>query len=186
MKSRFASHRPAGEQGFTLVEVLVMMAVMLISLAGLAVVATILNRSAGQFKTSDQGDDAIAFDISEVRRINNRYTCKDVNTTTGPCSILDGDPSQDDYFPTTPEGQENFRNRCDYNDGDLSIDLVTDLAAQIPSNSDASSALNEQGVQRILITNDQGNAHRYSVTYSRSGTILRILTLVPAAASWCP
>ena len=186
MKSPYAIHSPDGEQGFTLVEVLVMMAVLLISLAGLAVVSTILNRNAGQFQTSDQGDDAIAFDISEVRRINNRYTCRDVTTNRGPCSILNVDPSQNDYFPTTSEGQENFRNRCDYDDGDLSIDLVSDLAAQIPSNSDASSALNEQGVQRTLITNDQGNAHRYSVSYSRDGTLLRILSLVPTAASWCP
>lgn len=186
MKSPYAIHSSTGEQGFTLVEVLVMMAVLLISLAGLAVVSTILNRNAGQFQTSDQGDDAIAFDISEVRRINNRYTCRDVNSTTGSCSILAADPSQNDYFPTSAQGQVNFRNRCNYNDGDLSIDLVNDLAGQIPSNSAASSALNEQAVQRTLITNDQGNAHRYSVTYSRGGTILRILSLVPTAASWCP
>lgn len=170
-------------QGFTLVEALTMMVVLLISLAGLAAVFSIVSQNAGQFQSADQEDDAVAFDLSEVLRINSRYTCRDVTTTTASCTISSTDLSQNDYFPTTTAGQTNFRNRCTYQN---SLDLVTDLAAQIPASSQASSALTAAGVTRTLITNDQGNAHRYTVTYSRGGTIQRIITLVPTAASWCP
>lgn len=170
-------------QGFTLVEALTMMVILLISLAGLAAVFSIVSRNAGQFQSADQEDDAVAFDISEILRINSRYTCKDVITTTGSCSISNSDLTQNDYFPSNADGQTNFRNRCTYQN---SLDLVTDLAAQIPSSSQASAALTAAGVTRNLITNDQGNAHRYTVTYSRGGTIQRIITLVPTAASWCP
>lgn len=171
-------------EGFTLVEVLVMMIVLLIFLAGVAALFSIITRNTGQFKTGDNEDDAIAFDLSEVQRINNRYTCKDVTTTTGACSISSSDLNQNDYFPTTPAAQTNFEDRCRYNPP--SFDLVTDLAALIPANSQASADLAAAGVTRNLITNDQGNAHRYTVTYSSNGTILRILTLVPSAAFWCP
>lgn len=179
---REKAHPP--HQGFTLVEVLVMLIVLATFLAGVATLFSIITRNTGQFQSGDQEDDAVAFDLSEVQRINNRYTCRDVTTTTGPCSISSTDLSQEDYFPTTAAGQTNFRNRCAYNP--QSFDLVTDLAALIPDNSQASAGLTAAGVTRNLITNDQGNAHRYTVSYSRDGTILRIITLVPSAAFWCP
>jgi len=176
-------HQRPCQHGFTLVEALIMMVVLLISLAGVAAIFTIISRNTGEFQSADQEDGAVAFDISEILRINSRYTCKDVNSATASCTISSTDLSQNDYFPTTTDGQTNFRDRCTYQN---SLDLVTDLAAQIPASSQASSALTAAGVTRTLITNDQGNAHRYTVTYSRGGTIQRIITLVPTAASWCP
>lgn len=173
----------AAQDGFTLVEILVMVVILTTGLIGIATVSSIANRTQNDtFRQGNYGN-AIASDIAEIERINDRYTCGSVTTTASSCTISSGDLTQTNYYPGNAAGQTNFRNRC----STLStFALVTDLASQIPANSSASSALTSAGVTRSITTNDQGGVHRYSVSYYFGGSTVRTISLVPTAAAWCP
>lgn len=171
-------------QGFTLVEVLVVVVALAAGLAGIASLVAIGGRNQQALNTRNNQADAIAADIAEVRRINDRYTCKDLTAATGGnCLINTTDPSQNDYYPTTANGRTNFDARCNYTGA---TDLVTPLAALIPTNSNTSAALTAAGVTRTIDTANQGNAHRYTVTYTAGGQTLATATYVPTTAAWCP
>jgi type II secretory pathway pseudopilin PulG len=179
-----SQRRPLALEGFTLVEVLVVVVALAAGLAGIASLVAIGGRNQQALNTSNKRADAIAADIAEVRRINDRYTCAGLTAASGGnCVISTNDPSQDDYYPTTVNGRTNFDARCNY---EGATDLVTPLAALIPTNSNASAALTATGVTRTIDTANQGSAHRYTVTYTAGGQTLATATYVPTAAAWCP
>lgn len=170
--------------GFTLTEVLVMAFVLMVGTAAVATLTGIIGRNQIELNTANRTADAISADIAEVRRMNDRFTCAGLTTSSGGnCVISTSDPDQDGYYPSNVDGQANFRNRCTYQGG---AELVTPLAALIPANSSASAALTAAGVTRTIDTANQGNAHLYSVTYSAGGNTIATLTLVPTTAAWCP
>jgi prepilin-type N-terminal cleavage/methylation domain-containing protein len=174
----------AAQQGFTLVEILLAVIVLTTGLVGIASLSTIANRNQSTSLGEATRVNAIASDIAEIRRINDRYTCGSVTTTTASCTISSSDLSQGGYYPSDANGKTNFSNRCAYTPS--TFDLVTDLASAIPTSSSASSALSSAGVTRTIATNDQAGIHRYTVSYTFGGNTVRTLTLVPTAAEWCP
>lgn len=179
-----SQRRPLALEGFTLVEVLVVVVALAAGLAGIASLVAIGGRNQQALNTSNKRADAIAADIAEVRRINDRYTCAGLTAASGGnCVISTNDPSQNDYYPTTANGRTNFDARCNYAGA---TDLVTPLAALIPTNSNASAALTATGVTRTIDTANQGSAHRYTVTYTAGGQTLATATYVPTTAAWCP
>ena len=170
--------------GFSLVEVLLVVVVLAVGVTGIASLTGIGARNQNQLNTTNQRADAIAADIAEVRRINDRYTCAGLTAASGgTCAISTTDPDQDGYYPENANGRTNFANRCNYEGG---VDLVTELAGLIPANSSASAALTAAGVTRTIDTANQGDAHRYTVTYTAGGNTIATLTLVPTSAAWCP
>jgi len=177
--------RSAGQEGFTLVETVLVVIVLTIGLTGIANLTSLANRKQREANSNSSAANAIASDIAEIRRINDRYTCGSVTTTTASCTISSSDLSQNGYYPTSTAGQTNFNNRCTYNPS--TFDLVTDLATAIPTSSSASSAaLTAAGVTRTITTNAQAGMHLYTVSYSYGGSTVRTLSLVPTAAAWCP
>jgi prepilin-type N-terminal cleavage/methylation domain-containing protein len=171
-------------QGFTLVEVLVAVVTVAIGVTGLATLTNITSSSQVALKSANSRADAVAADIAELQRINNRYTCAGLTAASGGNCVIDtDDPTQDDYYPTSTNGRSNFDARCNY---EGATDLVTPLAGLIPANSSASTRLADSGVTRSIDTANQGNAHRYTVTYTAGGQTLATLTFVPTAAAWCP
>jgi Tfp pilus assembly protein PilV len=173
----------AAQDGFTLVEILVMVVVLTTGLVGIATISSIANRSQSNTFQASNYNNAIASDIAEIERINDRYTCGSVTATAVSCTISSSDLTQSGYYPSVAAGQTNFRNRCSTVS---TFALVTDLASQIPANSSASSALTSASVTRSITTNSQDGVHRYSVSYSFGGSTVRTITLVPTAAAWCP
>lgn len=170
--------------GFSLVEVLLVVVVLAVGVTGIASLTGIGGRNQNQLNTTNQRADAIAADIAEVRRINDRYTCAGLTAASGgTCAISTTDPNQNGYYPANANGRTNFANRCNYVGG---VDLVTELAGLIPANSSASAALTAAGVTRTIDTANQGNAHRYTVAYTAGGNTIATLTLVPTTAAWCP
>jgi prepilin-type N-terminal cleavage/methylation domain-containing protein len=171
-------------KGFTLVEVLVAVMAVAIGVTGLATLTNITSSSQVALNSANSRADAVAADIAELQRINNRYTCAGLTAASGGnCLISTTDPTQDDFYPTSANGRTNFDARCNY---EGATDLVTPLAALIPPNSEASDELSNAGVTRTIDTANQGNAHRYTVTYTAGGQTLATLTLVPTTAAWCP
>jgi type II secretory pathway pseudopilin PulG len=175
------TRRSAGQEGFTLVEILLVAIVLSTGLVGIASLSTIANRNQSNSLSEATRVNAIASDIAAIQRINDRYTCGSVTTTTGSCAISSSDLSQSGYFPSNANGQTNFKNRCAYTPSNF--DLVTDLASNIPA---LPAALTSAGVTRSIATNVQAGIHRYTVTYAFGGNTVRTLTLVPTAAQWCP
>jgi prepilin-type N-terminal cleavage/methylation domain-containing protein len=174
----FTAHRANPRAGFTLVEVLVAIVVVAIGVTGLATLTNITSSSQVALKSANSRGDAVAADIAEIQRINDRFTC-----ASGTCLISSSDVSQNGYFPSSQNAQTTFRDRCAYRSN---LDLVTTLAGLIPANSSASAALTASGVTRAVTVADQGQAHRYTVTYTAGGSTLATLTLVPTTAAWCP
>lgn len=165
-------------QGFTLAEVLVAVVVVAIGVTGLVTITNTTSSSQVALKSAEGRADAVAADIAELQRINDRFTC-----ASGTCLISGSDVNQNGYFPSGSSAQTSFKGRCAYQSNS---DLVTPLAALIPTNSNASSALSASGVTRSIDTANQGNAHLYTVTYAAGGQTLATRTLVPTTAAWCP
>jgi len=172
-------------QGFTLVEVLVAVLAVAIGVTGLVTLTNITSSSQLALNTENRRADAIAADIAEVQRINDRYTCAGLTAASGGnCAVSANDVREDGYYPSNSNGQTNFRDRCDF--AGSGADLVSGIATIIPTNSNASAALSASGVTRTIDTANQGQAHRYTVAYTAGGQTLATLTLVPTTAAWCP
>lgn len=170
------------EGAFSLVEMVIAAALMVIATIG---TVALFNYSISQNSSSrsqQEEQSAISEDLASIQVANDRYNCNDVdNTESLSCSVSASDPGEDSYYAAGPAPSSSFNDAC--LDGSL-IDTLLTAIDDIP----APSAFGGLGISRSVAKtpSSDGAYHRYTVTWSRSGTRLRQITLVPTVAGWCP
>jgi prepilin-type N-terminal cleavage/methylation domain-containing protein len=183
-----SDQRFIGVRGFSLVEILVSIAILGVLGAGVTIIFTGGNTALIGTRSTNQLEEAVDQDLARIKDIAFRMTCCSGSCTTesgrtSPCSI---DPSTNTFYPP---GKQNyyfpdstldvgetainaFTAKC--NNGTLVTDLISLIGnANLPS-----------GISRQFITSDAAS-HRLTVTYS-GATTSRSYTLVPTLAAWCP
>lgn len=177
--------------GFSLVELLVAVVVMLMSSIGGTTVFTQAIRQLEQMRGTVQQQAAINSDLAAILELNDRYSC-----FSGICTVdLAEDPAivpppdQDQYAPADPDNRSHsptFRALC--NRG-LVDTLITRIESLPPLADDTiqrtvvvdSSSLDQAG-QRASIP-----PHRYRVEWRNADDrLLRQVQLIPTVAAWCP
>ncbi len=188
--------RSRGAGGFSLVELMVASVLLVVALTGTSVLFVESNRSSAAAETRYRQQALVDTDLARVRRLNDRYTC-----SSGSCTSLGSlELGKNDFFPpptsTAANGNSSagqlFEALC--NSTSLITQLVTDIggppAALTTAGVTYSVDSANQGQQTVseFGTNVVRNLHRYTITYrnSRSGELLRRVTLVPTTVAWCP
>ena len=176
------------ESAFSLVEVLVSIAIIGVLGAGVASILTGGNIALLRTRSANQLEEAVDKDLARIKDIGFRMTCCSgtCTTETGRTSPCSTDPltstfynpgRQNYYFPssaldTNSTAITSFSNKCD--DGTLITELVTLIgAANLPG-----------GVTRQFNTT-QAASHRLTVSYIGTNQS-RSYTVVPTLAAWCP
>jgi hypothetical protein len=178
------------------VELMVSSVLLVLALTGTSVLFVESNRSSAATDTRYRQQALVDTDLARVRRLNDRYTC-----SSGTCTSLGAvELGKNDFFPppvsTAANGNSvagsSFEALCN------STSLITQLVANIGATP---AALTTAGIAYSIDTANQGqqsvsefgttvvrNLHRYTITYtnSRSGELLRRVTLVPTTVAWCP
>lgn len=171
------------EAGFSLVEVIVGGAVIAIALAGIATLPMVIGRNTVSSQTQFQQHSGIDADIAEMKRLAHVYTyCLDTGTNTGSTTTTScngvNPGNQDFYFPpaSNPSQITAFSTAC--TGGSLTSSLRTAMTG---------AASPGGGVTRT-VSDDDASRHRVRITYTSTsgGTTLRVVTLVPTVAAWCP
>ena len=160
---------------------------LVLALTGTSVLFVESNRSSAAASLRYRQQSLVDTDLARVRRLNDRYTC-----SSGTCTSLGtAELGKNDFFPaptsTAADGNSAagnaFEALCNYTDPDKT--LITQLVADIGI---APSPLTAAGITYSIDTANQGQLHRYTITYtnSSSGELLRRVTLVPTTVAWCP
>ncbi|MFM7086071.1 MAG: type II secretion system protein J [Cyanobium sp.] len=190
--------------GFTLLEVVVGVALLAGVAAGSAVLISVANRMLGTSTTHNNAQAAIDSDISRARKLAEDYTCcpgsctTNATTiaaarTTGRCAPNAQVNDSTYYFPqletTTYPDVTGFTNACA--NGTLVGSATSGLIKEI--SDQGSSALGDAGITRTVAVDDSTDptAHRIRITYTGSSSggttgINRVVKLVPTVAAWCP
>lgn len=176
--SRAGSGRwPVAADGFSLVEVMLAAALMVIVAVGTAVLFTLSNRQTLESRIRQGEQAAISNDLATIQRLNDRYSC-----ASGSCAIAASDPGENDYYPGTTATRASVDAQC--SSGALIDNLITAInAAATPA------SFSNLGIRRrpASANSDDPATNRYMVTWSSSdGRQLRQVTLVPTMAGWCP
>jgi prepilin-type N-terminal cleavage/methylation domain-containing protein len=176
--------------GFSLIEVLVSIAIIGVLVAGVASIFFGGNSALLRTRAANQLEEAVDQDLARIKDIAFRMTCCSGTCTTesglaSPCSI---DPlsspltfyapgKQNYYFPdpvldTTSSAITSFTNKC--NSGGLTSELIALIGeGSLPG-----------GVSREFNTT-QAASHRLTVSYIGGGQS-RSYTVVPTVSAWCP
>lgn len=174
--------------GFTLIEILVGVALLLLVASGSAMLISVANQMLGTSTSQNNAQAAIDSDISRVRRLSEDYTCCPGSCTADPATIAAARTggkcagnSNDStyYFPQQVADVTSFAAAC--NAGTVSTNLITAIQA----------LASLSGITRTVATDDSSDptTHRIRITYSGTGGnagINRVVKLVPTAAAWCP
>lgn len=179
-----------GARGFSLVEVLVSIAILGLLGAGVATILAGGNTAFIRTRSTNQLEEAVDQDLARIKDISFRMTCCSGSCTTesgrtSPSSIDPSPPGntyyrpgkQNYYFPDSTldviETAINaFTAKC--NNGTLVTDLVSLIGnANLPP-----------GISRQFDTSE-AESHRLTVIYSGT-TTSRSYTLVSTLAAWCP
>lgn len=175
-------------KGFSLVEVLVSIAILGVLGAGVATILGGGNTALIGTRGINQLEEAVDQDLARIKDIAFRMTCCSGTCTTeaglsSPCSIDTATETyyppgkQNYYFPdsildTSETAIDAFEAKC--NNGTLVTELVSLIGTtNLPL-----------GVSRQFDTTHAAS-HRLTVTYSGTNTS-RSYTLVPTLAAWCP
>ena len=168
---------PAAADGFSLVEVMLAAALMVIVAVGTTVLFTLSNSQTLQSRARQGEQAAISDDLATIQRLNDRYSC-----ASGSCAIAASDPGENDYYPDTAADRATVDAQC--NSGALIDNLITAIkSAATPA------SFGNLGIRRrpASASSDDPATNRYTVTWSSSdGRQLRQVTLVPTMAGWCP
>lgn len=174
--------------GFTMVEILIGVVLLLLAASGSAVLITVANRLLGTSTSQSNAQAAIDSDISRARRLAEDYTCcpgsctADAATITaarasGKCAGTANDSTY--YFPQQSNDVTGFDGVCA--NGTLTANLITAIQAQ--------GTLSD--ISRTVTVDDASDptSHRIRITYSGTNGnagITRVVKLVPTVAAWCP
>ncbi|MFM7311794.1 MAG: type II secretion system protein J [Cyanobium sp.] len=180
--------RPAVAAGFTLLEVVVGIALLALVASGSTLLISVANRMLGTSTTQNNAQAAIDSDISRARKLAEDYTCcpgscsADAATlsaarSSGRCLGNANDSTY--YFPQQSGDVDAFTTSC--SNGTITANLITALQG-LGTLAD---------VSRTVAADDSADptSHRIRITYSGTGSnagITRVVKLVPTVAGWCP
>lgn len=190
---------PRPRRGFTLVEILIAAAVMMLSTIGSAVLFNMATRQGLSSDLRLQEQLAISRDLATILDLNERYNCD--LSGCGIAPDLESPPDQDDYAPADadailpgvlPAGS-SFRSLCESG-------LLSNLISALQSTGDihpearpGEIRLAGTAVRRTVSRLDLNEAqqslppHRYRVDWrDGDGRLLRQVQLIPTIAAWCP
>ena len=171
-------------QGFTLVEIIVSMAIFAIAVMTAASIFGGTSKMIRSSQTNNEVARLVDEDLAYVIQSNERLTC-----TTGACALNTSDTNRNSYFPDVPtsgaptSAQQNnidyFVTTC------TSTDTATGFAAILNNLLAAPSDLR---ISRTITPAPLNNpSHLFTVTYtSNTGQFLRQHHLIPTTVSWCP
>ena len=181
-------HPSQAEAGFSLVEMIVAVALLVVASVGSLVVFNIATRQNNQSRDKQEEQSAISADLATIQSMNDRYSCSDSGAETLACTVSDSDPGENDYYAgvSAPSAASNLVDEaCD--DGSL-IDALVEEVDEL----EAPAAFERLGINRNVeatpTEDDDRSPLRYTVTWSKNSgqTQLRQITLVPTVANWCP
>lgn len=185
----FIPSRRSERAGFTLIEVVVGVALLAIVASGSAMLITVANSMLSISTSQNNTQAAIDSDISRARKLAEDYTCCPGSCTADAATIAAARSSgkcignandSTYYFPQQSADVATFTATCV--NGTLVNNLITAIQA----------LGNVSGVARTLAIDDSSDptTHRLRITYSGSNlsnaSIIRVVKLVPTAAAWCP
>ena len=187
-KPRHQARENSASAGFSIVEAVIMAALLSIGAITSLTLFTFTSRQQRQTGEIQQVQEAVAGDIASIERFNERIVC---TGTDGACTVSNSDPgesgySRSDYLPGATINL--FRDRCR---GVNDQTLGTVAAALLPNSVPVPSSFSTLGITRLATASGVTSAgdspnHQYTITWSRNGARVRQLTLVPRVAAWCP
>lgn len=165
--------------GFSLVEVVLAAALMVIAAVGSAVLFSFSSQQTLSSRSKQEQQSAISDDLAVIQRLNDHYNCTNGGAA---CAVAPNDPGENGYYPTGPNINTTFDDLC--RKGGLIANLITAINAQaVPT------AFTRLGISRQnpVIDSSDLSSHRYSITWvDGSNRKLRQTTLAPTVANWCP
>lgn len=200
--------RPSLPSGFTLIELMVAIAVTAIVVSGTALTWLTATRSSRKGGIDVQLDGLIDEDIARIQDLSNRFTCCPGTCTSDPdaiaAAVTAGDCStsaaqnEDYYAPrqtnsaTDRVAMRNFRALCRNPGGpaDAFIAEINNTDRGVPSVPSHQSPLSLRRTEGPSISDAASNRIRiqYEGTDLTSGNVLvrRVVELIPRVANWCP
>lgn len=185
--SRFLiPHSAAREAGFSLVELLVAAMVMLISSMGGTYLFNQATHQANAISRRLQQQFAVSNDLATILDLNDRYSCADLPTED--CSPRAEPPDQNQYVPNTFNAELNDPNLSKPNFSQLcERGLANDLVKEIQEETLPPGVARHTAILDSVDANGKSvPPHRYRVSWSADGRVLRQVQLVPTVAAWCP
>jgi type II secretory pathway pseudopilin PulG len=173
--------------GFTIVELLMAIVIVVIAILGSAVTFNFAVKSTTQSADKVKIDSLIESDLAKLNAASVNYTyCTGQYTWDGRLCGSASPGQQNYYFPpvtTSSSDADAVAFDSDCKSGAMTADLITAI-----NGGDASlgfsAAAGGLGLSRVAQA--EGSAHRIKVTYSLNSNVYRELALIPLAAGWCP
>lgn len=180
--------RPAtrSNSGFSIVEIIVSVAILMAAVTGSMILFNLTNRNAQLAGQRQDELAAVSEDMAQILRVNDQFVCTSgtaCGCLGGSCASASTYPGENNYIPdnyvTTKSLSDGITSICSAGFGSRVASTINQLG--LPSKAQS------LGVTRSATANTSGSPHLYTVTWSSSrGTQLRQVTLFPTVAAWCP
>lgn len=184
IRPQISAQLALSNQGFTLVEIIVSMAIFAIAVMTAASIFGGTSKMIRSSQTNNELARLVDEDLAYVMQSNERLTC-----TAGACALNTSDTNRNSYFPDVPSSgaptvaQQNnvdfFETIC------TSKNTAAGFAAKLNNLLAAPSDLR---ISRTITPAPLNNpSHLFTVTYtSNTGQFQRQHHLIPTTVSWCP